>query len=81
MSHFIQFSSISSSKIIVLTYLFIFSNNVKVAEDEENISTILSSVHCLRERHNESVTVLEYQISRKLKTSKAKFAVPFDLLV
>ena len=40
MSQFIHFSSISCSKIIVLTYLFIFSNNVKVAEDEENISTI-----------------------------------------
>ena len=40
MRQFIHFSSIASSKIIVLTYLFIFSNNVKVAEDEENISTI-----------------------------------------
>ena len=40
MSQFIQFSSISSSKIIVLTNLFILSKNVKVAEDEENISTI-----------------------------------------
>ena len=63
MSHFIQFSSISSSKIIVLTYLFIFSNNVKVAEDEENISTLLSSVHCLRERHNKPINTMKVSLS------------------